>query len=132
MMNNLIRYALPVALGGLLVSQISFAGYPNKSTIAAQCHAQSNKLTRIMASKPQSKCVGDVGVAAAYIDAAELQIQKEHYNEALVSLHYSESELRDIAYSRTYCTYFSPLVKPSIAEVIRIAGELNVLEQRMR
>lgn len=129
-MNYLMRFTLPV-LGSLLVSQMSFAGYPNKAAIAYQCNQESRKLNHIIASNPENKCAGDVGVAAAYLDAAELQIQREHYNQALVSLHYSESELRNIAYSRAYCDFFSTLVKPSIAQVIRISSELEVLEHAM-
>ena len=120
-----------VVLSGVLVSQLSFASYPSKQAIAEQCREEERQLIRIMERKPQDKCAGDVAVAAAYLSAAETQVRHEHYNEALVSLHYSETELKGIAYTRTYCAYFSTLVKPAIARVIKISSELDVLE-RMR
>jgi hypothetical protein len=128
-MKKIMRYTWPLALGGLLVSQISFAGYPSKHTIAELCRNEAQQLNRIIESKSHDKCAGDVAVAAAYLDAAATKVSHEHYDEALVSLHYSETELKEIAYSRTYCAQFASLVKPVIAKVIRISSELDVLER---
>lgn len=128
-MNKIMRFTWPWALGGLLVSQISFAGYPNKNRLADECHLEELKLMRLIESKPHNKCSGDVAVAAAYLGAAGNQIRHEHFNEGAVSLHYSETELKEIAFTRTYCTYFSSLIKPAIARVIKISSELDVLER---
>ncbi|CAM4499856.1 MAG: hypothetical protein LEGION0403_FIIPPAGN_01769 [Legionella sp.] len=128
-MKKIMRFTGPLALSGLLISQISFAGYPNKNMLADQCRLEEYKLMRLSESKPRNKCAGDVAVAAAYLGAAETQIRHEHFDEALVSLHYSETELKEIAYTRTYCTQFSTLIKPAIARVIKISSELDVLER---
>ena len=128
-MKKIMNYALPFTLSGLLVSQMSFAGYPDNSAISHACTIEAHQLNHLSESKPHDKCAGDVAVASAYIAAAALQVHHEHYNEALVSLHYGESELRSIAYSRSYCAYFASLVKPSIARVIKISSELEVLER---
>lgn len=128
-MKKIMYYTLPVVLSGLLVSQMSFAGYPSKNNIADLCRAEAQHLNRVIESKPHDKCSGDVAVAAAYLEAAETKIRHERYDEALVSLHYSETELRQIAFSRAYCVQLAPLVKPAIAKVIKISSELDVLER---
>lgn len=118
-----------IALSGILGSQLSFASYPSKQELAHQCKQEERRLILMVQEKLRDKCAGDVMVAAAYLSAAELQIRHEHYDEALVSLHYSEAELKEIAYSRAYCTHFSSDVKPAIARVITISSELDVLER---
>lgn len=125
-----IKVALPLILSGLLVSHASLAGYPNKSTIAAHCSEVAHELNRLLKdNNPKDRCAGDVAVAAAYLSSAELKVNHEQYDEALVSLHYGDSELKGIAYSRAYCGHFASLVKPAIAKVIQIASELEVLER---
>lgn len=128
MKNNRV-YLLAVSLMGLLSSQISFAGYPDKTDIAEFCRRAASELNQIAASKHPDGCTGDVQVAAAYLSAAVTKVRHERFNEALVSVHYGESELKEIAYSRAYCAHFSPLVKPYIARVIRITSEIEVLER---
>lgn len=123
-MNKIIRYTLPVVLG-CVMSSISCAGTLDKGSLVAQCAMTVKHLQDIIQGMPHDKCSGDVAIAAAYVDAAKVQIMSSHYNQALVSLHYGENELRSIAYSRAYCANFSSLVKPSIAQVIRIMGELE-------
>lgn len=128
-MKKSIIFALAATVTGLLASPLSFAGYPDKTNIAEQCRYVASQLERIATSKHPDGCTGDVQVAAAYLHAAVTKLHHERLNEALVSIHYSHSELNEIAYSRSYCTQFSPLVKPYIAEVIRIQSELEVLER---
>ena len=124
-----IIYALPIVLTGLLASQISSASTPNKLAIAEQYKETAYQLNHLKNRKPQDRCAGDVAVAAAYLSAAELKVRHERYDEALVSVHYGTIELKGIAYTRTYCAYFAPLIKPYIARVIQITSELEVLER---
>lgn len=129
-MKKIIRYLVPFTLVGLLGSQNSLAQATtsNESTITEQCHKEAQQLKKLMEFKPYDKCAGDVGIAAAYLDAAAIKVRYEHFDEALVSLHYSATELREIAYSRAYCAYFASLVKQSIAKIISLRSQLDVLK----
>ena len=118
-----------LALTGLLASQGSFASYPDQASIAEQCSRVASELNQIAASEFPDGCTGDVQVAAAYLSATETKVRHERFHEALVSVHYGESELKEMAYSRGYCGHFSPLVKPYIAKVIKITSALDVLER---
>ena len=128
-MKKSMMFSLTLALTGILASQVSFAGYPDKADIAEFCRKVASELNQIAASKKPDGCTGDVQVAAAYLSATETKVRHERFNEALVSVHYGESELKEIAYSRAYCAHFSSLIKPYIAKVIRITSELEVLER---
>lgn len=127
-MKKIMISTLLVALGGFLVAQVSFAGDSDDYYIAMQCATEAKQLKELQERNPSDKCSGDVGVAAAYLDAASIQVRHQRYDKALVSLHYSENELKAIAYSRTYCGSYSQLVKPSIAKVIILVSELSILE----
>jgi len=124
-MKKIRLITLPIALTGLLLSQTSFAGSPDASTIARECRDVAQHLEWIVGSQHRDPCAGDVVVAAAYINAAELKIRHERYDEALIAMHYGDVELREVAYTRAYCANFSPLVKPALAKTIRIISELE-------
>lgn len=131
-MKTLVRFTLPAVFGCMMISTMNIAGTSGHDSIGMQCHLESLKLNNLIHSQPRDKCAGDVGIAAAYLDAASMQIRTNHLKEALVSLHYGESELKSIAYSRAYCANFSQQVKPSIAQVIRFIGEVETFEQMSR
>ena len=130
-MNKNKMYLLPVVLTGLMAAQTSFAEYPDSFRIARECNEVSWQLKRLAEDNRQHACAGDVLVAAAYLDATEIQVRHARFNEAVVSLHYGTSELKEIASVRPYCTYFSNLVKPYIARTIQLSAQIDVLE-RMR
>lgn len=124
-------YWLPVVLTGLVAAKASFAEYPNHLSIARECQEVSSRLKQLAENNRQNACAGDISVAAAYLDATAIKVRHARFNEAVVSLHYGTSELKEIAYSRPYCVHFSSLVKPYIARSIQIGAEIDVLE-RMR
>jgi hypothetical protein len=124
-------YWLLVVLTGLIAAKASFAQYPDKLSIARKCHEVAYQLKHLADDNRQNACAGDVSIAAAYIDATEMKLRHARFNEALVSIHYGTSELKEIAYSRPYCVHFSSFIKPYIARTIEINAEIDVLE-RMR
>ncbi|MFJ1269988.1 hypothetical protein ACD661_15625 [Legionella lytica] len=129
-MNKIIQYTWPLALSGLLLSQISFAGHPSKQGLAELCSQEVQQLNRLIEHDPLNKCNGDILTAAMYLKTAETKIQQEHFDEAQVSLHYSEAELKEIANSRAYCAAIAPKVKPSLAKVMRTNSELETWRVR--
>ncbi len=118
------------AFSGVLVSQLSFAGYPSKQDLAEHCRQEVQQLNSLIEHDPLNKCNGDIITAAMYLKTAETKIQQEHYDEAQVSLHYSESELNEIVNSRAYCVSMAHKVKPSLAKVIRTNSELDAWRMR--
>jgi len=118
-MKKLVICALPLVL--TCVTQVSFAG----SHLPQQLHDLSRTLTSISNEKPGDLCSGDLVVAGAYLDAGAFKLERNKMNEALVSLKYGQNELKDISTKRAYCTYFAPKVKPLLAQLIRLSGEIE-------
>lgn len=128
-MKKIIIRAGSVLLTGLLVSHSSFAEFPDTRDIALECRTTVIQLNQLADSKPDNSCSGDIKIAASYIEATEIKLKHEKIQQALTSIKYAELELKEISNSRAYCAYFSELVKPYIAQIIRISSEIEVLEE---
>ncbi len=128
-MNKIITRAAVTLVTGLLVCNTSFASHPESSEIARHCSHASGQLHHLVQNKPHDRCSGDLEIAAAYIESAELELRHEKFDKALTSIKYSQLELKEISATRTYCAHFSDSVKPVIAQVILIGSEIEVLER---
>ena len=116
---------LSIALG-LVVSQASFAAFPDYGHISSQCRLVIEHL-KALTHGSRDVCRGDVDIAAAYITAAHTKIKNHTLESALVSLYQGKHELHDIAYSRPHCKDFAPLVKTDLAKVIEIISDVEVM-----
>lgn len=63
-------------------------------------------------------CAGDVIIAAAYIESAGRELQRDQHTKALTSLSYGQNELKEISSGRSYCAHLSAGIKPHLAQVI--------------
>jgi hypothetical protein len=115
-MKKNMMVALSVILSGLMASQASFAGYPDKYDIEKHCQKVTYSLNQLLEeSNPKDRCAGDITLTAAYFSAAELKVNHKRFDEALISLHYGENVLKGIADSRADCRRIHPsLSLPSL------------------
>jgi len=52
-------------------------------------------------------------------------LSRDKVQSASVSLVYAQNELKEISYNRSYCALLAANIKPYLAEVILIQGELD-------
>lgn len=108
----------------LMASQASFANGDNqhlgKQSINVAAHL--NEIANIHDS---DLCVGDVRIASAYVQSAGYALSRDKVQSASVSLVYAQNELKEISYNRSYCALLASTIKPYLAEVILIQGELD-------
>jgi len=52
-------------------------------------------------------------------------LSRDKVQSASVSLVYAQNELKEISYNRSYCALLASNIKPYLAEVILIQGELD-------
>lgn len=107
----------------LVASQASFASGDNHhlSTKTLRIAEHLNQVANIHDS---DLCVGDVRIAAAYVQSAGYALSRDKIQTASVSLVYAQNELKEISYNRSYCAVFAPTMKSFLAEVILIQGEI--------
>lgn len=128
-MNKRMTGVVSFLLAGLLLSNASFAQYPDAENIAQECRHTADLLERLAESQSSDPCSGDLKIAAAYIEATGLKLYHQKIKQALTSIKYGELELKEISNTRAYCAHFSTAVKPIIANVIMIGSEIEVLER---
>lgn len=127
-MKKNIKYASSIILGGLVAFNVSSAEFSEHEHFAWRCKELASALDHLSQSKSQDLCAGDVAIAAAYISATETNLRRHRNREALVTIHYANSELKEIAYSRSYCANLSSLIKPYIAKTIQLSSDIEALE----
>lgn len=120
-MKNTMTAGLIMAV---LASQSSYAGSLNSHDVERQSFEIAAQLNRMAQANDTDLCAGDITVAAAYIESAGRELQRDRYLTALTSLTYGHNELREISNTRAYCTHVATEVKPYLAKVILIKSEL--------
>lgn len=108
----------------MLVSQVSFANetHTHLSRYSLRVASQLNDIAQ---QNNSDICAGDIMIAAAYVKSAGYALSKDKITPARVSLVYGQNELKEIIHSRSYCAQVAAQVKPSLAEIIIIQGELD-------
>lgn len=110
----------------LMASQASFASGDNQH-LGRQSLRVAEHLNEIARVSDRDLCAGDVRIAAAYVQSAGFALSRDKVQSASVSLVYAQNELKEISYMRSYCAMLAANIKPYLAEVILIQGELNAL-----
>lgn len=108
----------------LMVSQASFASTDNQH-LGRQSINVAAHLNEIAKVHDSDLCAGDVRIAAAYVQSAGYALSRDKVQSASVSLVYAQNELKEISYNRSYCALLASNIKPYLAEVILIQGELD-------
>ena len=108
----------------LMVSQASFASGDNQH-LGRQSLRVAEHLNEIAKVHDSDLCAGDVRIAAAYVQSAGYALSRDKVQSASVSLVYAQNELKEISYNRSYCARLASNIKPYLAEVIMIKGELD-------
>ena len=109
----------------LLSMKAANASALSKYEIEQQSFEIATSLNRIAQLNASDLCAGDISVAAAYIESAGRQLQRDKELTALTSLTYGQNELKEISATRAYCTQLSPEVKPYFARTILIKSALE-------
>ena len=81
-----------------------------------------------MDANPDSPCVGDLDVAAAHVDAADMMLYRDKVWAALMSLEQARYELSEISSNRPQCASLALSVKHILANLIRAKGEIEANE----
>ena len=100
---------------------------PGHDEVARKSYEIAKQLTQLIDKVPHAICAEDIKLAAAFINAAGLQVQGGQYNKALTSLQLGQLELQAITTTRDYCENFTKLIKPFIPEVILVIKQLSSL-----
>lgn len=108
----------------LVASQVSFASGDNQY-LSWQSLRVADHLNEIAKVNDRDLCAGDVRVAAAHVQSAGFALSRDKVQSASVSLVYAQNELKEISYNRSYCAPLASNIKPYLAEVILIQGELD-------
>ena len=117
--------ALPVALIGSLLSVPALAGNIDADLFGGNCSGVARELHDLMRANPESLCVGDLDVASAFIESADVNLRRDKITEALASIDKGAYELTDISFNRTHCQSLAPGVKHVLADLIRVRGEIE-------
>lgn len=122
---------LMMMLAGSLLALSANASI-DSSQLSSECKAVVHALHHLASSKSEDACSGDLLVAASYIDVAGERLKQGKYNPAYISITYGELELKQISWDRSYCSHFSPRVKPILADVITLKSRIEDLNMRMK
>lgn len=109
----------------VLVSQSSYASSLNKYDLEKRSLEVSSQLIRIAQLNSSDSCAGDITVAAAYVESAAHDLQRDKHLTALTSLTYGQNELKEISNIRSHCAQLATEVKPYFAKIILIKNELE-------
>lgn len=107
-----------------LAMQVSFASSDN-DRLSRKSLTLSNQLQNLSQNNNKDLCSGDILVASAYVQSAGNALSRDKIQVARVTLAYAQAELKEISHSRSYCARLAPHVKPYLAEVIIIQGEID-------
>ena len=117
-----------VMLAGATLSVPVLAGTASNLMFRASCHEVSSDIHQLMHANPDSLCVGDLDVAAAYVDAAEMMLERDKVWQALMDIEQARYELYDISVNRPHCASLASGVKRVLAKLIRAKGEIEANE----
>lgn len=131
-MKKRVKNTSRALIAGLLFSSAFMAWSQNTHDIQYECRHTASQLNNMADSNATNPCSGDLKIAAAYIESAQLKLKHQKTDQALIAIKYGELELKEISQNRSYCSAFSNRVKPIIASVIKIGSEIEVLEQLKR
>lgn len=108
----------------LMASQASFANGDNQY-LSRKSLRVAEHLNEVAKLNDSDSCAGDVRIAGAYVQSAGYALSRDKVQTASVALVYAQNELKEITYNRSYCALLASNIKPYLAEVILIRGELD-------
>lgn len=128
-MKKIMHYAISVALSGLLVSQISFAGYTRMQNIIGECNKTANQLRELIQLNPRDYCAGDLESLANKLEDLGARLNIQRPEQIIASIKYIALELKEITRNRTYCNTVAASVNPVINNVTQITNDVELMEQ---
>jgi len=114
-----------VLITAAMLATYAYASSINTHDLEKRSFEVAYQLNRLSELNSTDLCVGDVSIAAAYIESAGQQLQRDQQIKARTSLAYGHNELKEISTARSYCTKIAAQVKPYFAKVILIKSELE-------
>lgn len=118
-----------VMLVGVVLSAPVQADATITSLFRGSCHEVARDIHQLIQANPNSPCVGDLDMAAAHVDVAEMLLSRDKTWQALIDIEQASYELYDISVNRPYCALLAPNVKHILANLIRAKGEIEAYEQ---
>lgn len=85
----------------------------------------SYELHDLMHYTSNELCNGDLDVASAYVDSAQMSLMRDKIPEALMSADKGIQELSEISTNRVYCHSIAQKSKRVLADLIRTRGEVD-------
>lgn len=122
---KIILRAVPILLTGLLLAPASYSSSLDKNELAIKCESVAKKLEQMVENNPLKSCSVDVTYSGWVVEAAADLIRHERFQYALQNLKAANGRLNKVYLSSQECAYFSPMVKSSLDDVIKLQSELG-------
>lgn len=116
---------LPMILAGVALSAPVIASHQPAKFYNRSCMQVAWSLHDLISSNYGSPCVGDLDVAAVFVESAQIHLNHHKIEQALKSIDDAVKELREISHTRSYCAPLAPDVKRILAELIRARSEIE-------
>ena len=111
------------------LSTVGLVGQPTPyPVLAEQCRALAHEMRDRAEDNPSNLCAGDIKVAAAYIQAACMNIEQQTFIQALYFMEMADQELDAIGLYDIYCGHLAKDAERYRSKVARLQGEIVALE----
>lgn len=97
---KLITKTIPVLLTGMMLTAPCFAAMQQADFYGKSCSTIVREMRNLIDANVQNPCAGDLDIAAAYIDAADMILRRGKVTQAITSLDYAIHELGEISHSK--------------------------------
>lgn len=125
-----LKATLPLLLASVLMPIAGFASHePNTHDLVSQCARSAEGLQDLFHQRNEEACSGEISIAASHVQVAGRQIEHNKYTSAQSSLQSAKWELEKVRMDSHRCHFFAPKVVPFMVDLIRISGELDLIER---
>ncbi|MBA2710136.1 MAG: hypothetical protein H0U57_06055 [Tatlockia sp.] len=129
-MKPFLNATLPLLFAGFLIPAVSFAAItPDLHEIARECERSARNIKEFAQQSKAHNCSGEVFIASSHVHVAAGQIEHQKIHYAQLSLNEAKMELEKVRANPERCSYLAPKVAPFIGDLVRLKGDLTLIER---